>query len=121
MFAHHDGSELHVCTLAPGLGDTVTVFVRVAGADRVHVRTTPDGERHFLEARVDRRTGAGVTWWRAQLVVRNPVTRYRFLLHGPGGPWWLHQLGRFGHACRTPPTSGWWRTTRRRTSWTAGG
>ena len=97
MYAHHDGSERYVSTLAPTLGERVTVFVRTTGVDRLYVRTVPDGEPSFAPAEVDRRTPHGVTWWRATVTVRNPVTRYRFLLAGPGGPQWLNQLGTFPH------------------------
>ena len=84
---HHDGSERHVSDLAPELGDTVTVWLRVphvAAADRVWVRTTPDAEPRFGEATVDRVT-AWETWWRADVHLHNPVTNYRFLLHGGRG------------------------------------
>jgi alpha-glucosidase len=97
VFAHHDGSLTHVSTLAPRIGETVTVFARTAGATRVHVRTVVDGEPRYAPAEVDRRTPAGVTWWRAAVVVRHPVTRYRFLLEGPGGHRWLTQSGVSGH------------------------
>lgn len=96
---HHDGSARYVPQQAPGLGEQVTVFVRVpvgAGVDRVHVRTTPDGEPCFTEAVIDRRTPTEV-WWRAEIEVRNPVTGYRFLLDGAGGPRWLNGLGVFAH------------------------
>jgi alpha-glucosidase len=98
--AHHDGSALHVPQQAPALGETVTVFVRVpasAAVNRVHVRAVADGEPVFTAAVVDRRVG-GETWWRADVTVRNPVTRYRFLLHCPRtGPCWLNGLGVFAH------------------------
>lgn len=85
---HHDGSERHVSTLEPALGDTVTVWLRVphaTGAERVWLRTTPDAEPHYAEADIDRRT-AHETWWRADVTVHNPVTNYRFLLDGgPAG------------------------------------
>jgi alpha-glucosidase len=96
LLLHHDGSETYVSTLAPELGETVTVFVRGSGATRVLVRTTPDGEPHFTEAVVDRRSGEE-TWWRAEVPVRNPVSSYRFLLDGPDGPRWLNQLGMIEH------------------------
>ena len=81
---HHDGSERHVSTLEPALGDTVTVWLRVPHTDparRVWVRSAPDGEPHFDAAVVDRTTGTE-TWWRADVVVHNTVTNYRFLLDG---------------------------------------
>ncbi len=93
---HHDGSPLYVSDSAPRLGDIVTVRVRVpvaAGFTRVLVRVTPDGEQQFVEARLDRRD-AHETWWAADLVCHNPVTRYRFVLEG--GPLqyaWLNGRG----------------------------
>jgi alpha-glucosidase len=81
---HHDGSERHVSTQAPELGGTVTVWLRVphrGPATQVAVRSVRDGEPHFDAAVVDRTT-ATETWWRADVVVRNPVTNYRFVLDG---------------------------------------
>lgn len=75
--AHHDGTL--VSTLTPALAEPVTVFVRAVGATRVYVRTVPDGEPQYAEAVADRRSPGGVTWWRAEVPARNPVTRYRFL------------------------------------------
>jgi alpha-glucosidase len=81
---HHDGSERHVSTLEPSIGDTVSVWLRVPHADpadHVWVRTTPDAEPLHTAAVVDRTT-PHETWWRAEIGVRNPVTNYRFLLDG---------------------------------------
>jgi alpha-glucosidase len=83
---HHDGSERHVSTLEPALGETVSLWLRVPkvdSADRVWVRTMQDGEPHFDRAVVDRETDHE-TWWRADIVVRNILTNYRFLLDGGG-------------------------------------
>ncbi len=96
---HHDGSGLFVDNPEPALGDRVTVRVRVpdsAGVTGVHLRSTPDGEPAFAEATVDK-VGAGETWWRVDVSMRNPVTRYRFLLDGPGGARWLSAAGLVGH------------------------
>jgi alpha-glucosidase len=96
---HHDGSERYLADPAPQIGDTVAVFVRVpdeAGVTGVGVRSLVDAEPRVTEAVVDRRE-AGWSWWRADLPVRNPVTPYRFLLRGTGGPRWLNQLGVFEH------------------------
>jgi alpha-glucosidase len=90
---HHDGTL--VSTQEPILGETVSVYVRVPAvspARSVHVRSTPDGEPHFAPAVVDRVTPEA-TWWRAEVLVRNPVTRYRFLIDGR----WLNGLGLAGH------------------------
>ena len=84
---HHDGSERHVSTLEPELGDTVSVWLRVPhadAADHVWVRTTEDGEPAFTAAVIDRST-THETWWRAEIALRNPLTNYRFLLDGGSG------------------------------------
>jgi alpha-glucosidase len=93
---HHDGSPLYVDNPEPALGDTVSVFLRApAGAvSRVHLRSTPDGEPRFTPAVIDRTGPDGETWWRAEIEVRNPVTRYRWQLDGVR---WLGGLGEAGH------------------------
>jgi alpha-glucosidase len=97
---HHDGSALHVPDDAPGLGETVPVFLRVPAGDgltRVWVRTTPDAEPHLLAGAVDRET-ASETWWRFEVTARNPLTRYRFLLDGgPRGYRWVNGTGVHAH------------------------
>lgn len=96
---HHDGSALYVGDSAPALGDTVSVFLRApaGAADRIWVRSTPDAEPRFAPAAVDRTGPDGEVWWRADVEVRNPVTRYRWLLDGPGGTRWVNGLGQTGH------------------------
>lgn len=97
---HHDGSARYVSTLAPALGETVTVLVRVRAGDPatgVWVRSTPDGEPRFAEAVVDRTTATD-RWWRAEVEMRNPVTGYRFLLRDPAGGYrWLTAAGVAAH------------------------
>ena len=97
---HHDGASLYVGNDAPALGETVPVLLRVPrgdGAAGAWVRTTPDAEPHLLEGRVDRET-AGGTWWRFDVLVRNPLTGYRFLLAGgPRGRRWLNGAGVHAH------------------------
>lgn len=79
---HHDGSALHVEPGTRSLGDVVAVRLRVPAdrpVDRVAVRSTPDGEPRFHEARVER-VDAHQTWWVAELPIADTVTPYRFLL-----------------------------------------
>ena len=113
---HHDGSPLYVSSAAPALGDVVTVWLRVPASlpvTSVHVRTTPDAEPFFTTAVLDEeRTGRPVggygatdRWWCADVVVRNPVTTYRWLVVGPGegGPArkrWVTAAGTVGHDVR---------------------
>jgi alpha-glucosidase len=95
---HHDGSALYVPEGSPALGDTVPVFVRVPdadGAERVWLRQTSDAEPRVVEGKIDRTTETE-TWWRFDLLARNPLTNYRFLLDGgPGGYRWLNGSGTF--------------------------
>lgn len=93
---HHDGSTAYVATQAPALGDRVEVRVRVphaAGVDTVWLRTTPDAEpavARLVEARRD----DVEAWWVGEVLVRNPVTHYRFLCTGPDGTYgWVTQAG----------------------------
>ncbi|MFD0521658.1 hypothetical protein [Paractinoplanes durhamensis] len=88
MIPHHDGSELYVSNPAPALGETVSVFVRVPAGlrtSRIHLRWLSDGEPVFTSAVVDRTDATGDVWWRAEMPVRNPVTRYRFLIRTSQG------------------------------------
>ena len=97
MLPHHDGSALYVSDQAPRPGDTVGVRVRVPEAwgavASVHVRSTPDREPRFHDARL---LGAaeGWRWWEAEVEILNPVNGYRFLINrADGGHWWLNAAG----------------------------
>ncbi|WP_431903296.1 glycoside hydrolase family 13 protein [Nonomuraea sp. bgisy101] len=103
---HHDGSSLYVSTLAPALGEEVTVWLRVPpgfALEAVHVRTVQDGEPRYSAAEPDpsRRDlggyGGADTWWKATITAVNPVVPYRFLLLSPGGQRWLTARGMVGH------------------------
>lgn len=94
---HHDGSALHVSTLAPALGDVVAVRLRIpVGADaplEVLVRSCPDREPFFNKA-VHLGTVGGHDWWEAEIRVANPVHRYRWLVHYESGlTHWINQEG----------------------------
>lgn len=93
---HHDGSSLYVSSSAPALGETVQVYLRVpheAEVQEVFVRTTPDAEPVFVPAERDRSDEVD-TWFRADLVIHNPVTQYRFMLRGgPAGYQWYNGTG----------------------------
>lgn len=93
---HHDGSALHVSPPSPGLGDTVSVRLRVPASsgnpDAVHVRTVIDAEpRHLKAVRVAEVDGW--VWWQADLPLENPVQRYRFLLVADGVRTWVNAVG----------------------------
>lgn len=69
-------------------------------ADRVLVRTLPDGEQRLVPARVDR-SDEHETWWVAEIDLDAPVLPYRFLLErdAPGGLQanWVDAAGLHAH------------------------
>ncbi|HEX9028707.1 MAG TPA: hypothetical protein VF823_06000, partial [Anaerolineales bacterium] len=83
---HHDGASRYVRLAHPGeprLGDEVTLRLRAAPdapIERLLLRTSPDGEQHFIEMQPEPASGAACTWWQANLRLSMPVTGYRFLL-----------------------------------------
>ncbi|GHG51078.1 alpha-glycosidase [Flavimobilis marinus] len=92
---HHDGSALYVPQQRPGLGDTVTVRLRVPldyPEAAVHVRMVRDGEPRMAAARLAQ-TDSDARWYEADVLVHNPVTRYRFMLVDPDGYAWLNARG----------------------------
>jgi alpha-glucosidase len=95
---HHDGSPIYVDAAPRSLGSTVRVRLRVpdaCGTTRVRLRSTPDAEPESSRQRVDRH-GHGATWWAADLVLHNPLTRYRWLLDGGTlGRCWVNGAGVF--------------------------
>jgi alpha-glucosidase len=103
---------------APHLGDLVRVLVEVperAEVDDLHVRVVIDAEPFYRPGRrIAQRPGAAL--WEADVVVANPVTRYRFVLSGPSGVRWLTQVGVHDHDVTdawdfvlvvTPPPPAW--------------
>ena len=97
---HHDGSATYVSDLAPNLGDTVAVFLRVPRASGVRealLRVYVDGEQALTETVVDREDDHEV-WLRGNVPLHNPVVNYRWLLDGvPDGYQWLNGEGLHAH------------------------
>ena len=97
---HHDGSATYVSDLAPNLGETVAVFLRVPRASGVRqalLRVYVDGEQALTETVVDREDDHEV-WLRGNVPLHNPVVNYRWLLDGvPDGYQWLNGEGLHAH------------------------
>ena len=97
---HHDGSATYVADLAPDLGDTVPVFLRVPRASGVQqglLRVYIDGEQELRPTVVDREDEHEI-WLRSDVPLLNPVVNYRWLLDGvPGGYQWLNGEGLHAH------------------------
>lgn len=96
---HHDGSPLYVSTQEPALGERVALRLRVPrgfaehGIRVVRVRSNPDREPSYADARVVHETPDAV-WWQAEVVVENPVHGYRWLLEDTeANTWWLTSKG----------------------------
>lgn len=94
--AHHDGSALYVSNPYPTVGQIVQLRVRV-GADLavrgVHVRTTLDGDQHFIRC-----TRQGLSeWWVAAVRVSNLRLGYRFLIDAAAGAVTLNASGLHEH------------------------
>jgi alpha-glucosidase len=98
---HHDGSARYVVALDGSdpdrlrIGDRVRLRVR-AGLDvpieRIHLRTTPDGEQHFEELH-EVAPGPVCRWFEITVRISMPTTGYRFLLLVPDGHRWLNAAG----------------------------
>jgi alpha-glucosidase len=98
---HHDGSDRYVRP-GPGvdidrlrIGDRVRLRVRAgldAPVERIHLRTTPDGEQVFSEM-VEVASDAACRWWEIELAATMPTTGYRFLIVTNGGHRWLNGSG----------------------------
>lgn len=99
MHAHHDGSSLYVSTRSPRLGEPVTLWLRVADAGdppTVWVRSAPDAEPWYDAAECVGEQG-GWWWYRASVMVHNPVMRYRWLLSTGDGYAWFTGAGLVTH------------------------
>ncbi|HEU5223860.1 MAG TPA: glycoside hydrolase family 13 protein [Candidatus Lumbricidophila sp.] len=97
---HHDGSSLYVSNQRPALGEVVRVRLRVepewlgAPPHWVGVRSNPDREPRFDEARCVQDGSHGEEWWEASVPVANPTHRYRWLvITADGTQHWLSQAG----------------------------
>jgi alpha-glucosidase len=90
---HHDGSAKYVSHLYPRLGERVTLRLRVGRPPeglRLFVRIFPDGEQSFLPMTAVAGVTAAATavsWYEAELPIREPITHYRFLLETADGVW----------------------------------
>ncbi|MDO8306780.1 MAG: glycoside hydrolase family 13 protein [Actinomycetota bacterium] len=93
---HHDGSALYVSSLAPKVGDMITLRLRTHRDHQpavVILRTVHDGEPVNVAAEPKEGDGVDV-WWTATVSARNVRTHYRWLLHGGAfGYEWLTAAG----------------------------
>ncbi|WP_309081259.1 glycoside hydrolase family 13 protein [Zhihengliuella sp.] len=100
---HHDGSELHVGELFPALRDRVPVRLRIPRAlsaalgplEGVWLRSLRDFEPHYDAAAATAGDAAASSWdwYEADLLLVNPVQRYRWLVRAGGRAYWLNAAG----------------------------
>lgn len=96
---HHDGSELYVLERPDEPGGTAVLRLRApsGSAGSVWLRHVGDGEPRTVEAVVDEESD-GETWWRVEMPVLNPATRYRWLVTGgSAGYRWVNGIGMHAH------------------------
>ena len=97
---HHDGSPLYVSNSVPSLGETVTLRLRVpvdANPARILVRTVHDGEPAISIATREPGSLKSESWYSAELLIRNPLSHYRWLITGDGYYYWLNAEGLVSH------------------------
>lgn len=98
--AHHDGSPLYVSTMAPQLGDLITLRLRTHRDHQpalVVLRTVHDGEPFVAHATAVETDGIDV-WWEVSIEARNTITHYRWLLSGGAYDYsWLTAAGLIDH------------------------
>ncbi|MFL6060115.1 MAG: glycoside hydrolase family 13 protein [Marmoricola sp.] len=96
---HHDGSVLYTAAESAPLGSRVDVRVRSSTQrlpDAVWLRTVQDGEPFFAACTAQPEED-GTVWWTAEVPVRNPVQRYRFMVVEGDSFRWLNATGLVDH------------------------
>jgi len=96
---HHDGSELYVSKIAPKIGGSVTLKVRVPSNylfQEAYVRVYEDAEpRTYVMKLVEER--AQERWYQVTIKIHNTHTLYRFVFVGDGKYEWLNAYGLTDH------------------------
>jgi len=96
---HHDGSELYVSNIAPKIGDTVNLKVRVPNDyifQEAFVRVYEDAEpRTYKLSRVKKLNTE--SWYQVSITIHNLHTIYRFVFIGDGKYEWLNAYGLSDH------------------------
>ncbi len=96
---HHDGSELYVSNIAPSIGDSVKLKLRIPNNfafDEVFVRLYEDAEprTHKLKKL---KSNEIESWHEVTIKIFNTHTLYRFVFIGQGKYEWLNANGLTDH------------------------
>ena len=92
---HHDGSTVYVSNALPALGESVEIKLRLPAGNptqRVYLRTTVDGEQHYIQMSISRRDDLTI-WYSGTLHMQNRRVGYRFRLMTPDGALVYNGLG----------------------------
>ena len=96
---HHDGSELYVSNIAPKIGDTVNLKVRIPNEyifQEAFVRVYEDAEpRTYKLSRMKKLNTE--SWYQVSITIHNLHTIYRFVFIGDGKYEWLNAYGLSDH------------------------
>jgi len=99
VIPHHDGSELYVSNIAPKIGDTVNLKVRVPNDyifQEAFIRVYEDAEpRTYKLSRVKKLNTE--SWYQVSITIHNLHTIYRFVFIGDGKYEWLNAHGLSDH------------------------
>ena len=96
---HHDGSELYVSDIAPKIGDSVTLRVRIPHSyifEQAFVRVYEDAEPRTYPLKKATKL-VRETWYQVSIPIRNLHTIYRFVFIGEGKYEWLNAHGLSDH------------------------
>lgn len=96
---HHDGSELYVSNIAPQIGDSIKLKVRIPKSyifEQAFIRVYEDGEPRTYELKISKNLTME-TWYEVSIKIFNLHTIYRFVFIGDGKYEWLNALGLSDH------------------------
>ena len=100
LLPHHDGSPLYLSTESPRLGQKVEFRVRIPHAFKIKhglIRYYQDGEPRNSPLKKSTSRNSVEQWWSVKIPINNLETKYRFLLIGDTGYYWLTNAGIFEH------------------------
>ena len=96
---HHDGSELYVSNLAPKIGETVVLKVRIPTHyifEQAFLRVYEDGEPRIYKMKRSK-IHKKEHWYQVSIKIHNTHTIYRFVFVGAGKYEWLNAYGLTDH------------------------
>jgi len=99
LIPHHDGSALYVSNIAPSIGETVDLRIRVPKSytfDEVYVRVYEDAEPRIHKLKKVK-SNEVESWYKATIQIFNTHTIYRFVFIGNGKYEWLNASGLTDH------------------------